>query len=124
MYIIIIYFIKLTNNFSVFAQNQIKEEEKLRRSKGELGDFQKYLGLQIIPLANNQTRFEFSQIDKKFPSKQSANFVIDVSQEQYRLLSCVPSIPDISKLVDDLNQHRDFYRFLKLCRQRFVAILQ
>ena len=89
-----------------------------------MSDFQKYLGLQIIPLPNNQTRFEFTQIDKKFPSKASANFVVDVSQEQYRVLSCFPVIPDISKLVDDLNQHRDFYRFLKLCRQRFVALYQ
>ena len=90
----------------------------------ELIDFQKFLGLQIIPLPNNQTRFSFLQIDPKAPNGTCCNFVVDVSQEQYRVLSCVPVIPDMGKLVDDLNQHRDFYRFLKLCRQRFVALLQ
>lgn len=90
----------------------------------ELTDFQKYLGLQIIPLPNNQTRFSFLQIDPKTPNDTLCSFVVDVSQEQYRVLSCEPMIPDMGKIVDDLNQHRDFYRFLKLCRQRFVALHQ
>lgn len=108
----------------VYSQNQSREEEKARLAKKELANFQKYLGLQIIPLPNNQTRFAFLQIDPKAPETNSCNFVVDVSQEQYRVLSCSPAIPDMAKLVDDLNHHRDFYRFLKLCRQRFVALLQ
>lgn len=108
----------------VYSQNKTREEEKSRLSQMELSDFQKYLGLQIIPLPNNQTRFSFLQIDPKVPNSTFCNFVVDVSQEQYRVLSCEPGIPDMGKLVDDLNQHRDFYRFLKLCRQRFVALLQ
>lgn len=110
--------------FLVYTQNKTREEEKLRLSKNELSDFQKYLGLQIIPLPNNQTRFTFNQIDPKRPEEITCSFVVDVSEEQYRVLSCIPGIPDMEKLVDDLNQHRDFYRFLKLCRQRFVAIHQ
>jgi kinetochore protein Spc25, fungi type len=102
----------------------LREEEKSRLSKMELTDFQKYLGLQIIPLPNNQTRFSFLQIDPKAPNDTLCSFVVDVSQEQYRVLSCEPMIPDMGKIVDDLNQHRDFYRFLKLCRQRFVALHQ
>lgn len=108
----------------VYTQNKTREEEKLRHSRKELEDFQNYLGLQIIPLPNNQTRFDFRQIDPKAPSENVCSFVVDVNQEQYRVLACTPSIPDLGKLVDDLNQHRDFYRFLKLCRQRFVAIHQ
>ena len=110
--------------FLVYTQNKTREDEKSRISKNELADFQKYLGLQIIPLPNNQTRFTFSQIDPKRPEENVCSFVVDVSEEQYRVLSCTPAIPDMGKIVDDLNQHRDFYRFLKLCRQRFVAIHQ
>ena len=80
------------------------------------------MGLQIQPLPNNQTKFGFLQIDPESPNDNVCNFVVDVSQEQYRVLSCVPAIPDMGKIVDDLNEHRDFYRFLKLCRERFVSI--
>lgn len=109
--------------FLVYTQNQSREEENIRLARNELADFQKYLGLEISPLPNNQTRFTFLQIDARKPDLP-CSFVVDVSQEKYRVLSCTPAIPDMTKLVDDLNQHRDFYRFLKLCRQRFVALHQ
>lgn len=88
-----------------------------------MADFQKYLGLYIEPLPKNQTRFTFTQIDRANPERP-CSFVIDVNEDKYRVLTCEPAIPDMLRLADDLNVHRDFYRFLKLCRQRFVALLQ
>ena len=92
--------------------------------KERISKFPKISRFTNNPLPNNQTRFAFTQIDPKHPDENVCSFVVDVSEEQYRVLSCTPAIPDMGKLVDDLNQHRDFYRFLKLCRQRFVAIHQ
>jgi hypothetical protein len=108
--------------FLVFAQTENRKQVEERKSQVELADFQKYLGLLIEPLPKNQTRFTFSQIDSR--NERPCAFVIDVSEDKYRVLSCEPVIPDLMRLVDDLNTHRDFYRFLKLCRQRFVSLAQ
>lgn len=94
----------------------------LSKSRSELADFQRHLGLYIEPLLNNQTRFTFLHIDPTHPTDRPCSFVVDVSQEKYRVLSCEPAIPEMRVLVDELNGHRDFYRFLKTCRQSFVRL--
>ncbi len=116
------YFYLISHTLLVFAQSETKRQEEERKSNIELADFQKYLGLLIEPLPKNQTRFAFSQIDSQ--NERPCAFVVDVSEDKYRVLSCDPVIPDLLRLVDDLNTHRDFYRFLKLCRQRFVSLIQ
>jgi len=112
----------IAHESAIFAEFQAKREKELERARAELGDFQKHLGFFLEPLPNHQTRFSFVQVDPAHPTDRPCGFVVDVSQDQYRVLHCEPMIPDMQTLVQELNQHRDFYRFLKICRQSFVSL--
>lgn len=76
-------------------------------------------------------KFSFANLD---PSDWSRSFfvVVDVSLEDYKGLSltfkflvteCLPSVPEVSKALDDLNKHRNFYLFLKQIRAAFKSSL-
>lgn len=112
----------IAHESAIFSQFEAKREKELARARAELADFQKHLGFFLEPLPNHQTRFSFIQVDPVHPTDRACSFVVDVSQDQYRVLHCEPMIPDMQNLVNELNQHRDFYRFLKICRQSFVNL--
>lgn len=40
------------------------------------------------------------------------------------VMECVPQLPNLQELVSKLNEHRDFYVFLKEMRQAFVDLVK
>jgi kinetochore protein Spc25, fungi type len=115
------------------------KKSQLARELPELAFFQKTLALDIEALRKDLMKFIFSNIDDRDWSKEFY-LVIDVSSENYKgnqpgclvypwlfsciAIECVPLLDKLDCLVNELNQHRDFYLFLKLVRKEFVILVK
>ncbi|KAL6619807.1 hypothetical protein ACP70R_034946 [Stipagrostis hirtigluma subsp. patula] len=76
------------------------------------------LGIKVI--VGKGVKFVFNQIDPQCPEEYS--FTLDIDNDRYNLLQCDPHIKDIEELVKDLNLGSDFYKFVRIVREKFQDI--
>ncbi|KAI8832194.1 chromosome segregation protein Spc25-domain-containing protein [Chytridium lagenaria] len=95
-----------------------QREEVERKSKPEAAFFESKLAMKILTLKDNLLRFSFTLINSKDWDEEYF-FIVDVSNEIYKVVKCQPEIKELDELVGKLNRTRDFYTFLKEVRKAF-----
>ncbi|KAJ1971379.1 kinetochore-associated Ndc80 complex subunit spc25, partial [Dimargaris verticillata] len=101
-----------------------KEKTLLRqqtRNEPELRFFEEKLALTIFSVRADLLEFTFTHVCEK-NWLQPFRFVVDVSNKEYKVPTCEPTLSQLPDLVDWLNRTRNFYQFLKKMRQGFVAL--
>ncbi|EIN13269.1 hypothetical protein PUNSTDRAFT_78753 [Punctularia strigosozonata HHB-11173 SS5] len=84
----------------------------------ELADFGQVLGCFCEGIDSDQLLFRFADVYKD----NEASFVLDVSERSYRVLTSTPHLPSLPNLLDDLNESRDLFAFLKEVRLAFAEM--
>jgi kinetochore protein Spc25 len=94
----------------------------------------------IEGIERDQILIRFTHVDPLNPSREFS-FVLDVSAHFYKGLSALskpfgaylnenpvlastPLLPNIPILVDDLNESRDVYSFIRRARQLYIGLVQ
>lgn len=67
----------------------------------------------------NVTGFTFRYIDPD-DWERAFTVLIDVSTNRYRVKSCEPMVPQLTTLIDELNEDNNFFAFLRKMRDSFV----
>ncbi|KAI0272643.1 hypothetical protein BC834DRAFT_356548 [Gloeopeniophorella convolvens] len=81
------------------------------------------LGCVIEGVGPDQLLIRFSiKVGEGDGSKQDASFVLDVSLQSYRVLTSTPLLPTLPILLDQLNESRDVFTFIKQMRQAFAEL--
>ncbi|KAA1475455.1 hypothetical protein DENSPDRAFT_842238 [Dentipellis sp. KUC8613] len=106
----------------------------LRREKGRERGILERLSSQEIPelqasvdetgctiegVGRDQLLFQFHNVNPADP-RQQFTFVLDMSGNTYRALSSSPQLLTLPILVDELNDTKDIYSFIKNLRQSFL----
>jgi len=71
----------------------------------------------------DQLLVRFSHIDK-YDLDREFTFVLDVSVRSYRVLTSTPLLPTLPIYVEQLNESRDVYAFIKQVRRAFEELVQ
>lgn len=74
-------------------------------------------------IAKDQLLIRFSHVDPTDHTREFS-FVLDVSARSYRVLTSTPPLPTLPILVDQLNDSRNVYGFIKSVRQAYVELLK
>ncbi|KDQ54998.1 hypothetical protein JAAARDRAFT_134528 [Jaapia argillacea MUCL 33604] len=91
------------------------------RLSPELGACEIPLQCIIEGIDKDRLLFRFSHIDSSDLSREFS-FVIDVSSRVYRVLTSTPVLPTLPILIDQLNESRDVYAFVKNIRLAFADL--
>ncbi|KAI3650301.1 hypothetical protein MP228_004888 [Amoeboaphelidium protococcarum] len=100
------------------AQRELQQEQNAKNLP-ELQAFEKYLALKIIGVQSNQMKFIFTNIDPQNSSRE-CTFILNLSDSDYQVTQCQPSLDNMLVLVSILNKTRNFSAFLKQVRSSFV----
>ncbi|QRW05799.1 chromosome segregation protein spc25 [Ceratobasidium sp. AG-Ba] len=79
--------------------------------------------LEHQPVEPNVVKIKFTHIDEDAPTREFS-FVIDLSGARYKVSTSSPLLPQMSGLVDWLNETREFYWFVKKVRMAFQQYVQ
>ncbi|KAG0141211.1 hypothetical protein CROQUDRAFT_52062 [Cronartium quercuum f. sp. fusiforme G11] len=95
-------------------QNKVRKKELvevLKMAKEEAQFLEEITGMRILLIGVDRLRFEFTMIDLNHYDRP---FVmdLDLSSTDYKILALKPSLPEAHLLLKQLNQSRDFNRFL------------
>ncbi|KAJ3219448.1 hypothetical protein HDU67_001279 [Dinochytrium kinnereticum] len=99
-----------------------RRENLARKVEPEIAFFESKMAMKIFSLKGEALRFSFTHINSKLWDEEYF-FIVDVSQEVYKVLQCQPPIKDLDLLLNNLNRTRDFYLFLKDMRKAFQSRL-
>ncbi|KAF9570201.1 kinetochore-associated Ndc80 complex subunit spc25 [Mortierella alpina] len=100
-----------------FAQKKALDEQILK-NKPEVSCYESVLAMRIVGVQEDRIGFVFTRINEQDWDQEFA-MTIDVSQYDYSVSECVPSLPELPSLVRYLNDTRDLYGFLKRVRKGF-----
>ncbi|EEB08526.2 kinetochore protein Spc25 [Schizosaccharomyces japonicus yFS275] len=99
-----------------------KEEHHFMKQKSldnpELQFWEKYLGMRIEGVREDELRIVFVNIDDK-NWKKRFSFHINFMEKLYEVTKCNPPLSNLEELVERLNKTRNFFRFLKEIRMSF-----
>ncbi|PWN37877.1 uncharacterized protein FA14DRAFT_142518 [Meira miltonrushii] len=108
-----------------FEQRKQRLTQQVRRNRPELIRFNEKLGCRVSADASKSSnrsviKFTFNLIDPDDWSYE-ANFVIDASRSQYKIVSAKPALPneDLQRMLADLNKSRALFTFIKSMRSAF-----
>ncbi|KAG0234915.1 kinetochore-associated Ndc80 complex subunit spc25 [Mortierella sp. GBA43] len=93
-------------------------EKQVLKNKPELASFESALALRIIGVREDHIGFVFTRINEQ-DWDQEYTITVDVSQHDYAVADCNPSLPELPSLIRYLNDTRDFYGFIKKVRKAF-----
>ena len=104
---------QIQNEGSRLSELEAEFEGRTRRECLESALSEEKIGLHVSSVAQNVTKFSFKYID---PADWERRFSIsiDVATNRYRIHSCEPMIPQLSSLLDHLNEDNNFYAFLQI----------
>ncbi|ORX49308.1 hypothetical protein BCR36DRAFT_412826 [Piromyces finnis] len=111
--------IRLKEKRKELEYRKMEKEEQMIKNEPELNFYENTLALKMTPIKEGIIEFAFTNINKELNSKKYY-FVIDVSNKNYKILECQPKIPEINNLLDNLNDTRNLYDFIKLMRIAFI----
>ncbi|KAJ3385811.1 kinetochore-associated Ndc80 complex subunit spc25 [Lobulomyces angularis] len=94
-------------------------QEQLKKNEPELKIFEDKLAWKIKTIKTDNIKFSFTHINETNWDEEFS-FVLDVSEPMYKVADCIPLISDVDKHVEELNQFRDLFTFLKNMRSSFV----
>ncbi|KAG0168587.1 hypothetical protein DFQ28_004713 [Apophysomyces sp. BC1034] len=90
-----------------------------RNSETELAALIDITRLRISSPGVDRTKFEFTHVDERDLDKVYY-VILDIAPDRvYSVSGCVPEVPTIQELVDQLNKYRDLPKFIKLIRNAF-----
>lgn len=92
------------------------------RMEAQLCLYQHYLGLTAEPLNSDCTRFTFVNIDPADWARRF-EFEVSVAKDQFEVIRCVPEVPGLIEMQNELNESRDFFGFLKAMRKAFCLLV-
>lgn len=68
-------------------------------------------------------KFIFDNIDLNNP-EQEYLFTVRLDGDRYTLMDCDPYVEDVNELIKDLNKTNDFFKFVRIMREKFQAAIQ
>ncbi|KAF8641539.1 hypothetical protein AX16_009916 [Volvariella volvacea WC 439] len=89
----------------------------------ELEACQKALSCIVEGVEKDQLLIRFYRVDLSDPQREFS-FVIDVSQDTYKVITSSPVLPVMAILVDELNTTQDLYHFIKQVRAGYQELVQ
>ncbi|KAF9921724.1 kinetochore-associated Ndc80 complex subunit spc25 [Linnemannia zychae] len=93
-------------------------DEQVLKNKPELASYESFLSLRIVGVKVDHIGFVFTRISEQ-DWEREYSITVDVSQHDFAVSDCSPSLPELPALLRYLNETRDFYGFLKKARQAF-----
>ncbi|KAG0212264.1 kinetochore-associated Ndc80 complex subunit spc25 [Mortierella sp. GBA30] len=93
-------------------------DEQILKNKPEVSSYESILAMRIVGVQEDQIGFVFTRINE-LDWEQEYSVTVDVSQYDYSVSECSPSLPELPSLVRYLNDTRDLYGFLKRVRKGF-----
>ncbi|KAF5318597.1 hypothetical protein D9619_010754 [Psilocybe cf. subviscida] len=115
--------------YRVVTQNLKREKNKERATLRthasqleELSACEDLLGFMIEGVEKDQLLVRFTKLDASDPERE-ATFVIDVGGEFFRVITCSPLLPSMSSHLNNLNESRDLYAFIRDVRMAYSAFL-
>ncbi|KAI8058153.1 chromosome segregation protein Spc25-domain-containing protein [Syncephalis plumigaleata] len=103
-------------------QQRIMEIQR-EKNKLEQSCYETMLGLRIRSVKVDTIEFIFNLIDAQQPER-CFQFTLSVANQVYAVTACEPSLSTMETMVQVLNEHRQFYTFLKQVRLAFVRSIQ
>ncbi|TIB08066.1 hypothetical protein E3P92_03656 [Wallemia ichthyophaga] len=88
----------------------------------ELAFFEQKLGLKLRSNKLDCIFLAFSQIDDRQPDRQFS-IELDLSEPEYKVVSCNPRPDELDLLLHELNSSRGFYTFIKRIRGAFRGVV-
>jgi len=110
---------KLIKKRKELSYKKMEKEQQVKKNKPELIFYENTLALKINVLNEGVLEFVYTNINKELISKKYS-FIIDVSNKNYKILNCDPKIQELNSLLNNLNNNRNFYDFLKDMREAFI----
>ncbi|KIK91831.1 hypothetical protein PAXRUDRAFT_830490 [Paxillus rubicundulus Ve08.2h10] len=89
----------------------------------ELAACESWLRCHIEGIEADQLLIRFSHLDEANVDREFS-FVLDVSTPSYNVITTTPPLPSLPILLNDLNETRDIYHFIKLTRSAFSDLLR
>lgn len=108
----------LSANREVLSQKQHVLSLQNRKNRPELHIWESQLGLQIHAAGINLLQFTYNKILNN-EQDTTCSFVIDLTTSKYDLRQCTPSLPAVASVLAELNDTRDFSKFLTQMRKEF-----
>ncbi|KAG8908684.1 kinetochore-associated Ndc80 complex subunit spc25 [Tulasnella sp. 417] len=102
----------------VLSRDKEVLETHARRTAREAKELQDALGWTIEGVQKDMLLFRFTHIDPVEPEKEF-NIVLDVSSRTYRVTSSTPLLGTLPTLLEELNETRQFYVFVRRLREAF-----
>ncbi|KAG8944797.1 hypothetical protein FRC04_001535 [Tulasnella sp. 424] len=102
----------------VLSRDKEVLETHARRTAREAKELQDALGWTIEGVQKDMLLFRFTHIDPAEPEKEF-NIVLDVSSRTYRVTSSTPLLGTLPTLLEELNETRQFYAFVRRLREAF-----
>ncbi|GJJ13816.1 hypothetical protein Clacol_008073 [Clathrus columnatus] len=98
-------------------------EKQASHQKPELKALENALHMTVEGVQKDILLVRFTHLD---PSDEERDFsiVIDISTPMYKVPTCSPVIASLPLLVDELNETREFFKFIKKVRKAFVDLVQ
>ncbi|KAL4254885.1 Kinetochore protein SPC25 [Abortiporus biennis] len=96
-------------------------EKHAARISPELMECERRLQCFIEGIDKDKILVRFTHVDKSDRSREYS-FVLDVSSRLYKVPTTSPYLPTLPILLDQLNESRDVYAFIKQMRQAFEGL--
>ncbi|KZO99687.1 hypothetical protein CALVIDRAFT_595790 [Calocera viscosa TUFC12733] len=97
-------------------------EDRARSMSPELSLYEVALGFSVTGVKEDVLLFKFTHIDEHAPNRVFS-FVLDLSKQDYAVTMSEPPLGAMPRLVDTLNDTREFWTFIKHVRAAFLAEL-
>jgi len=98
-------------------------QDRAQSMAPELFVYEAALGFSVTGIKEDVLLFKFTHLDEHAPSRVFS-FVLDLSKQDYAVTMSEPPLGTMPRLLDELNESRQFWPFVKSVRAAFVAEVQ
>ncbi|KAG8694494.1 kinetochore-associated Ndc80 complex subunit spc25 [Ceratobasidium sp. 394] len=105
------------------SKDLAKLERQAAMNEPEARALEDLLKWNVEGVDPNVIRIKFTHVDEANPAREFS-FVMDLSESRYKVSTSSPLLPQMSGLVDWLNETREFYWFVKKVRMAFQQYVQ
>lgn len=111
----------LTKRREAVAARRLDLARQNAQNRPELDAWETQLGLKIDAAGTDKLRFTYTHVNDRDAATPHF-FIVNLADPVYAVDECHPALPDLDRLVADLNRTRDFSTFLKRTRQAFKRL--
>ncbi|KAF8603129.1 hypothetical protein BDV93DRAFT_606969 [Ceratobasidium sp. AG-I] len=105
------------------SQDVAKLERQVALNEPEARALEDALKWSVEGIERDILKIKFTHLDEANPAREFS-FVIDLSERRYKVSTSSPLLPQMSALVEWLNETREFYWFVKKVRKAFQQYVQ